>query len=125
MLSLWANWLQLNSQLNSTGVSFWLYRTYAPRQGILLTVVSLDAGVVNGYRQESIPCLPCAPKLQVAGHSRGNNNELFVKRLENYLIIIKRYINQFFSFFLLLLLLLSSKGYVPYHKDGLGSCARY
>ena len=28
MLSLWANWLQLNSQLNSTGVSFWLYRMY-------------------------------------------------------------------------------------------------
>ena len=28
MLSLWANWLQLNSQLNSPGVSFWLYRTY-------------------------------------------------------------------------------------------------
>ena len=27
MLSLWANWLQLNSQLNSPGVSFWLYRT--------------------------------------------------------------------------------------------------
>ena len=26
MLSLWANWLQLNSQLNSPGVSFWLYR---------------------------------------------------------------------------------------------------
>ena len=26
MLSLWANWLQVNSQLNSTGVSFWLYR---------------------------------------------------------------------------------------------------
>ena len=25
MLSLWANWLQLNSQLNSLGVSFWLY----------------------------------------------------------------------------------------------------
>ena len=35
---------------------------YAPRQGILLTVVSLDPGVVNGYRQESIPCLPCAPR---------------------------------------------------------------
>ena len=28
MLSLWANWFQLNSQLNSPGVSFWLYRTY-------------------------------------------------------------------------------------------------
>ena len=28
MLSLWANWLQLNSQLNSPGVSFWLYRTF-------------------------------------------------------------------------------------------------
>ena len=28
MLSLWANWLQLNSQLNSPGVSFWLYRMY-------------------------------------------------------------------------------------------------
>ena len=28
MLSLWANWLQLNSQLNSTGVSFWLYRIH-------------------------------------------------------------------------------------------------
>ena len=27
MLSLWANWLQPNSQLNSPGVSFWLYRT--------------------------------------------------------------------------------------------------
>ena len=26
--------------------------TYAPRQGILFTVVSLDPGVVNGYRQE-------------------------------------------------------------------------
>ena len=26
MLSLWANWLQLNSQLNSSGVSFCLYR---------------------------------------------------------------------------------------------------
>ena len=26
--SLWANWLQLNSQLNSPGVSFWLYRMY-------------------------------------------------------------------------------------------------
>ena len=33
----------------------------SPRQGILLTVVSLDPGVVNGYRQECIPCLPCAP----------------------------------------------------------------
>ena len=30
MLSLWANWLQLNSQLNSPGVSFWLYRIYLP-----------------------------------------------------------------------------------------------
>ena len=48
--------------------------TYAPRQGILLTVVSLHPGVVNGYRQESIPCLPCVPKLEVAGHSQGNNN---------------------------------------------------
>ena len=28
MLSLWANWLQLNSQLNSPGVSFWLYRRW-------------------------------------------------------------------------------------------------
>ena len=27
MLSLWANWLQLNSQLNSWGDSFCLYRT--------------------------------------------------------------------------------------------------
>ena len=27
MLSLWVNWLQLNSQLNSSGVSFCLYRT--------------------------------------------------------------------------------------------------
>ena len=27
MLSLWANWLELNSQLNSLGISFWLYRT--------------------------------------------------------------------------------------------------
>ena len=27
MLSLWANWLQLNSQLNSSGVSFCLYRS--------------------------------------------------------------------------------------------------
>ena len=79
--------------------------TYAPGQGILLTVVSLNPGVVNGYWQESIPCLPCAPKLQVAGHSRGNNNELFVKHLENYLIITMRYINQnyYYNFILLLL----------------------
>ena len=35
-------------------------------KGILLTVVSLDPGVVNGYRQEFIPCLPRAPKFQVA-----------------------------------------------------------
>ena len=28
MLSLWANWLQLNSQLNSSGVSFCLYRMH-------------------------------------------------------------------------------------------------
>ena len=68
---------------------------YAPRQGILLTVVSLDPGVVNGYQQESIPCLPCAPS-----GSRGNNNELFVKRLENYLIIIKRYINRNYYYYL-------------------------
>ena len=73
--------------------------TYAPRQGILLTVVSLDPGVVNGYLQESIPCLPCAPKLQVAGNSRGNNNELFVKRLDNYLIVIKRYINRNYYYY--------------------------
>ena len=38
--------------------------------------------------------LVCHVHLQVAGHSRGNNNELFVKHLENYLIIIKRYINR-------------------------------
>ena len=45
-------------------------RYRAPRQGILLTVVSLGPRVVNGYRQESIPYLQCAPKLQVAGQSR-------------------------------------------------------
>ena len=32
----------------------------------------------------------CHVHLQVAGLSWGNNNELFVKRLDNYLIIIKR-----------------------------------
>ena len=32
MLSLWANWLQLNSQLNSSGVSFCLYRTFHPKE---------------------------------------------------------------------------------------------
>ena len=62
--------------------------TYAHRQGILLTVVSRPrcSKWVPALRQEFIPCLPCAPtcKLQVAGHSRGNNNELFVKHLENF-----------------------------------------
>ena len=33
---------------------------YALRQGILSIIVSLDPGEVNGYRQEFIPCLPCA-----------------------------------------------------------------
>ena len=37
---------------------------YALRQGILSIIVSLDPGVVNGYRQEFIPCLPCAPNRQ-------------------------------------------------------------
>ena len=56
--------------------------TYAPRQGILLTVtVSLDPGVVHGYRSGRTLFLVCHVHLQVAGHSRGNNTQLFVKRL--------------------------------------------
>ena len=43
--------------------------------------------------------LVCHVHLQVAGHSRGNNHELFVKRLENYLIIIKRYINRNYYYY--------------------------
>ena len=43
--------------------------------------------------------LVCHVHLQVAGHSRGNNYELFVKRLENYLIIIKRYINRNYYYY--------------------------
>ena len=43
--------------------------------------------------------LVCHVHLQVAGHSRGSNNELFVKRLENYLMIIKCYINQNYCYY--------------------------
>ena len=43
--------------------------------------------------------LVCHVHRLVAGHSRGNNTELFVKRLENYLIIIKRYINQNYYYY--------------------------
>ena len=47
--------------------------------------------------------LVCHVHLQVAGHSRGNNNKLFVKRLENYLIIIKRYINRNYYYIIIIL----------------------
>ena len=58
---------------------------------------SLDPGVVNGYRQEF---LVSHVHLQVAGHSRCNNNKISNCKalMENYLIIIiiiiKRYINR-------------------------------
>ena len=43
MLSLWANWLQLNSQLNSTGVSIWLYRRYVRAKMIMHAfIIELD-----------------------------------------------------------------------------------
>ena len=66
---------------------------YAPRQGILLTVDSLDPRIVNGYQQDRNLFLVCHVPTY-AGHSRHNNNELFVRRSENYLIIIQRCINR-------------------------------
>ena len=41
----------------------------------------------------------CHVRRQVAGHSRGKNHELFVKRLENYLMIIKRYITRNYYYY--------------------------
>ena len=43
MLSLWANWLQLNSQLNSPGVSFWLYHMTLAALGYLCAHTPLSA----------------------------------------------------------------------------------
>ena len=50
MLSLWANWLQLNSQLNSPGVSFWLYRTL-PNLMILVSFSSAEDALSNSVNK--------------------------------------------------------------------------
>ena len=54
MLSLWANWLQLNSQLNSPGVSFWLYRTYITDTS-LNPVVQLSTSYVKSFEIDNLP----------------------------------------------------------------------
>ena len=53
MLSLWANWLQLNSQLNSWGVSFCLYRTCTKTDfAVVFTMYKYPFHTVPFSRQE-------------------------------------------------------------------------
>ena len=54
--ALWCSGLCLRLVIRGSWVRI-LLGAYAPRQGILSSIVSLDPGVVNGYtRQEFIPC---------------------------------------------------------------------
>ena len=56
-----AQWYGLLTQDRQVCGSRPLAGALAPRQGVLLTIISLIPGVVNGYREQYIRCLPCAP----------------------------------------------------------------